>query len=87
MTKFNPAYSIFFAAILLASWPDGTKTSTPATTIETCQDATRAYQRGIGLPHDKPFLPTEVKCIYVQNPLDAGFEPGWDCIKNFNCKK
>lgn len=83
--QFNPAYIIILSAILTASWPDNTTTHTPATTLETCQDAARAYQRGIGLPQDQSQPPITIYCIYAA-PDQAGFKPGWDCISGYNCK-
>lgn len=87
MLKLNPAYPIFLAAILIASWPDGEETRTPSTNMIACIDASEAYLMGIAVPENKQGQKAITSYCKLANPFDAGFKPGWDCIKGFNCPK
>lgn len=81
----NPAFFIFGAFVLVASWPDGTETRIPATTLKDCMVASEAYvTKGLAPPGP---VAKSARCEPAANPTDAGFEPNWDCIKGFNCKE
>lgn len=79
----NPAYAIFGAFVLIASWPDGTETRIPATTLKDCLVASEAYVTS-GLAPPGPIAKT-ARCERAVDPTAAGFEPGWNCIPGFNC--
>lgn len=82
--RLNPAYAVFAAAILIASWPDGTTTHDPATTMPICMDAAEAYISGRGnYPGHQNQRARSATCVPA-DPLAAGFKPGWDVIKGYN---
>ena len=73
--------SLLVAAVVIASWPDGTTTRDPATTLAACFEAARAWVTDPRtLPLGRRDLATSVRCVSA-TPHEAGFERGWDCIK------
>jgi len=77
---------IFLAAILTATWPDGTTTHSPATTMPACLDATVAYVAGrASHPGHERERALTATCVPASD-REAGFAPGWDTIKGYNDK-
>lgn len=76
---------IALVALLIATFPDGTTTRTPVTTYENCLIASNAYLHGPSLSGLSQTA-TYAEC-FVTTPEVAGFLPGWDCIKNYNCER
>ena len=84
--RLNPAYFITFAAILTASWPDGTVTHDPVTTMPVCLEATASYVAGrANYPGKENQRAITATCV-PSDPLSAGFKPGWDTIRGYNNK-
>lgn len=77
--------STYLVFVLVAAWPDGSVTRTPATNLRDCLVAAEAYVVG---PSRSGLLTaaTSTRCE-PSDPTAAGFEPGWDCIDKYNCGK
>ncbi len=67
--------------VLITTWPDGSTSRDPATTLVACEDAARAWLAGRALPLDVPGPAVSAHC-------ERGnlFPKGWDCIENYNCR-
>lgn len=65
-----------FAALLITTWPDGTIQKSPAIDEKICQ---------IAASYDLSRGAKSAYCVPNLDPIAAGFKPGWDCIKSFNC--
>lgn len=75
----------FGAAIAIAQWPDGTVSRDPATDLAACLAAAEAWTSGRALPLGQSRAAITVLC-QPADATSAGFAPGWDCIRGFNCK-
>lgn len=80
---------VITAAIIVLQWQEPPyETREPALSVQTCQEAVAAAIAGRGLPLvdtkvRKPALSGQ--CLETATPEAAGFEPGWNCIKNHGC--
>lgn len=82
----NPAYLIVGAFVLIASWPDGSETCYPATTVHDCMVAAEAYIKGWS---GDPTPATAARCDKYENIKDRF--PNCrlqtrNCIQGFNCE-
>ncbi len=67
--------------VIVTTWPDGSTSRDPATTLVACEDAARAWLAGRALPLDVPGPAVSARC----EPGNL-FKPGYDCIQGYNCR-
>lgn len=75
----NAVRFLAIAALLTTYWP-GHVSHDPATTMDTCEAAGRAWMAGRGLPLGERFPALSYACTPM-SPAAAGFKPGWDQIR------
>lgn len=87
----NPAYFAFGAFVLISSWPDGTETCYPATTLADCQTAAKAYTTGPSRSgaHNPTAAKHAICTTYsqVKNKHPNCLTQIKNCIQNYNCPK
>lgn len=80
------AGALVIAALLTTTWPDGDVTYEAATTMDACLAAAEAAVKGIAVPEEhRGQRAVTAKCRRA-SAEEAGFEPGWDCIRGYNCE-